>query len=118
MCNDQKRAVMGTVEWNERFTPARFTARLPWTPLTEVGEEWSTCEEAADQALLSGHALGMGIINSRGQDAGQVLVWVTEPEHADCDGLTGVSILADLDSDEVMEYDADGCLDKGKMVWQ
>ena len=122
-CNDNTDEVRSIIHWTDNTNGANFTARLPWTPISEVlGLGIDTCEEAAAIVSEVGASLSVGVINSRGQESGQVVIGVSAPGAGpvDCGDLQAVAIDAD-GTEEVLPggfYNATGCLDHGKISFQ
>ena len=121
ICNDRKDAVLSVIHWTDNANGANFTARLPWTPISELppgGIE--TCEEAAAIVNAEGASLALGIINSQGQESGEVFLGVSAPGEApfDCGDLQGVVIQAFGTQLPGGSYFAEGCLDRGKITFQ
>jgi len=121
-CNDNTDEVRSIIHWTDTTNGANFTARLPWTPISEiVGSGVATCEEAAAIVSEVGASFSVGIINSRGQESGQVGIGVTVPGATpECGDLQAVIIQA-TGTEEVLpggSYFAVGCLDRGKISFQ
>jgi hypothetical protein len=118
-CNDNTNEVRSIIHWTDTTNGANFTARLPSTPISEFGFGLVTCEQAAEIVSEEGASFSAGIINSRGQESGQVEIGVTVPGFStvDCGDLQGVIIQA-TGSEDVLpggSYFAVGCLDRGKI---
>ena len=118
-CNDNTDEVRSIIHWTDTTNGANFTARLPSTPISEIfGSEADTCEEAAAIVSDIGASFSVGIINSRGQESGTVVIGVTAPgAEPVCGGLQAVAIDADGTEDVLPggSYFAGGCLDRGKI---
>jgi len=119
ICNDRKDAVLSTIHWTDNANGANFTAHLPWTPLSEIPPGIATCEEAAAIVSTIGASFSLGIINSQGQESGAAVIGVTAPGvEAACGGLQAVAIQAEDPQLPGGSYFAQGCLDRGKIVFQ
>lgn len=121
ICNDRKDAVLSIIHWTDNANGANFTARLPWTPISEIGPAGvDTCEEAAAIVTEVGASFTLGIINSQGQESGQAVLGVSAPGEApfDCGDLQAVAIQADGTQLPGGFYSAEGCLDRGKITFQ
>lgn len=120
ICNDRKDAVLSTIHWTDNANGANFTALLPWTPISEIaGSASATCEEAAAIVSEIGASFSLGIINSQGQESGFAVIGVTAPGvEAACGGLQAVGIHAEGPELPGGSYTAQGCLDRGKIVFQ
>jgi hypothetical protein len=122
-CNDNTDEVRSIIHWTDNTNGANFTARLPWTPISEVlGLGIDTCEEAAAIVSEEGASLSVGVINSRGQESGEVIIGVSVPGAGpfNCGDLQAVAIQA-FGSEDVLpggSYFAEGCLDRGKINFQ
>ena len=118
-CNDNTDEVRSIIHWTDNTNGANFTARLPWTPISEiVGSEAATCEEAAAIVSEQGASFSVGVINSRGQESGAVAIGVTVPGATpECGDLQAVIIEAQGTEDVLPggSYLAVGCLDRGKI---
>lgn len=122
-CNDARDMVSSVVHVTDNTNGANFTARLPWTPISALfGGDITTCEEA--QAIVDdlGFSLAGGVINSKGQQSGQVVMVVSVSGAApdECGDLQGVGLQAYGTADVLPGgyYQAAGCLDHGKIVFQ
>jgi hypothetical protein len=119
-CNDNTNEVRSIFHWTDTTNGANFTARLPWTPISEVlGSGIETCEEAAEIVNDAGASLSYGLINSRGQESGEAVIGVSVPgfDSGNCGDLQVVGIEA-VGTDDVLpggSYNATGCLDHGKI---
>jgi hypothetical protein len=122
-CNDNTDEVRSIIHWTDTTNGANFTARLPWTPISEITStefgEIDTCEEAAAFVSEFGVSFSVGLINSRGQESGGVVIGVSAPGFGpvDCGALQVVGIQA-TGSEDVLpggSYSATGCLDHGKI---
>ena len=120
ICNDNTDKVRSIIHWTDTTNGANFTALLPWTPISEILDlEVDTCEEAAAIVSEVGASLSVGVINSRGQESGQVVIGVSAPGAGpvDCGDLQVVAIQA-VGTEDVLPggfYAAEGCLDHGKI---
>ena len=122
ICNDARDEVRSVIHWTDNANGANFTALLPWTPLSELAGPAATCEEAAEIVSAQGASLGVGIINSRGQDSGEAVIGVSVPgfNTEDC-GDSQVVVIQAFGNAEVLpggSYQAAGCLDRGKIRFQ
>jgi hypothetical protein len=119
-CNDNTDEMRSIIHWTDNTNGANFTARLPWTPISEVvGSAVATCEEAAEFVSEFGASFSVGVINSRGQESGDVVIGVSVPgfDPGNCGDLQVVGIQA-TGSEDVLpggSYNATGCLDHGKI---
>jgi len=122
ICNDKKDAVLSTIHWTDNANGANFTAHLPWTPLSEIPElvDVDTCEEAAAIVSEIGASFSLGLINSQGQESGAAVIGVSVPgfDTANCGDSQVVGIQAQGANLPGGSYDAVGCLDRGKIVFQ
>ena len=120
ICNDRKDAVLSTIHWTDNANGANFTAHLPWTPISEIaGAGVATCEEAAAIVSDVGVSFSLGIINSQGQESGVAAIAVSAPGAVfACGDLQEVVILAEDPQLPGGSYFAQGCLDRGKIVFQ
>jgi hypothetical protein len=121
-CNDGRNMVSSVVHWTDNTNGVNFTARLPWTPIQDVFDGVSTCEEAAAIVDESGFSVAGGIINSQGQASGEMAVAVSVPGYIPdiCGDLQAVELRA-IGTEDVLPggfYYAVGCLDHGKIVFQ
>jgi hypothetical protein len=117
-CNGNTNEVRSIIHWTDNTNGANFTARLPWTPISEL-VPFATCEEAAEFVSNTGTSASVGVINSRGQESGNVEILVSAPGEGatECGDLQSVDIHA-TGSEDVLpggSYDAIGCLDHGKI---
>ena len=117
-CNGNTNEVRSIIHWTDNTNGANFTARLPSTPISELFPV-ATCEEAAAIVSDTGTSLSVGVINSRGQESGDVLIAVSAPGEGaiECGDLQSVGIEA-TGSEDVLPggfYSATGCLDHGKI---
>lgn len=119
-CNDNTDELRSIIHWTDNTNGANFTARLPSTPISEViGSGVDTCEEGAAAVSDTGISLSVGVINSRGQESGEVVIAVSAPGAGatQCGDLQSVAIQAG-GSEDVLPggfYAAEGCLDHGKI---
>lgn len=117
-CNDNTNEVRSIIHWTDNTNGANFTARLPWTPISELFPV-ATCEEAAAIVSELGASLAVGVINSRGQESGDVTIAVSAPGEGatECGDLQSVEIAATGTEDVLPggSYNAIGCLDHGKI---
>lgn len=119
-CNNNTDEVRSIIHWTDNTNGANFTARLPSTPISEIlGSGADTCEEAAEIVSDQGASLSVGVINSRGQESGEVVIGVSVPgfDPGACGDLQVVAINA-TGSEDVLpggSYSAAGCLDHGKI---
>ena len=120
ICNDRKDAVLSTIHWTDNANGANFTAHLPWTPITQLLGAAATCEEAAAFVSTTGVSVAPGLINSQGQQSGVAGIAVSVPGagSSDCGALQTVQIHAEGPELPGGFYDAIGCLDRGKIVFQ
>jgi len=120
ICNDRKDMVLSTIHWTDNANGANFTAHLPWTPISEIaGSASATCEEAAAIVSTVGASFSLGIINSHGQESGIAFIGVSAPGSVlACGDLQRVAIHAESPELPGGFYNADGCLDRGKIVFQ
>jgi hypothetical protein len=117
-CNDRKDAVLSTFHWTDNANGANFTAHLPWTPLSAFPVP-PTCEEAAAVVSDLGFSTTVGLINSQGQPAGSAAIAVSVPGAVfECGALQEVHIQASGPELPGGSYEAAGCLDRGKIVFQ
>ena len=119
-CNNNTNEVRSIIHWTDNTNGANFTARLPSTPISEIsGSAADTCEEAAEIVSAQGASFSVGVINSRGQESGQVVIGVSAPGAGpvDCGDLQVVAIDATGTEDVLPggSYTAIGCLDRGKI---
>lgn len=121
-CNNNTNEVRSIIHWTDTTNGANFTARLPSTPISEIlGSGVSTCEEAAAIVSAQGASFSVGVINSRGQESGQVVIGVSVPGAGsgagECGDLQTVAIDATGTEDVLPggSYTAIGCLDRGKI---
>lgn len=119
-CNDNTNEVRSIIHWTDTTNGANFTARLPSTPISEIsGSAADTCEAAAAIVSGQGASFSVGVINSRGQESGQVVIGVSVPGEGDpaCGDLQTVVIQAEGTEDVLPggSYFAGGCLDRGKI---
>ena len=119
-CNDNTDELRSIIHWTDNTNGANFTARLPWTPISEVvGSAVATCEEAAEFVSEFGASFSVGVINSRGQESGDVVIGVSVPgfDPGACGDLQVVAIQATGTEDVLPggSYAAEGCLDHGKI---
>ena len=122
ICNDRKDAVLSTIHWTDNANGVNFTAHLPWTPLSEIPGfvNADTCEEAAEIVSETGASFAFGLINSQGQESGIAGIGVSAPgfNPVECGDSQIVVIDADGPALPGGSYDAAGCLDRGKIVFQ
>ena len=117
-CNNNTDEVRSIIHWTDNTNGANFTARLPSTPISELFPA-ATCEEAAQIVSDQGASFSVGVINSRGQESGEVVIGVSVPGAGpvDCGDLQIVAIQA-VGTEDVLPggfYAAAGCLDHGKI---
>jgi hypothetical protein len=118
VCNDRKDAVLSTIHWTDNANGANFTAHLPWTPISDIAPV-DTCEEAEAFVSEFGVSASTGIINSQGQASGFADIGVSAPGAViGCGALQRVFIHAESPELPGGSYQAEGCLDRGKIVFQ
>jgi hypothetical protein len=120
VCNDRKDAVLSTIHWTDNANGANFTAHLPWTPISEIFGATATCEEAAEIVSSVGASGAVGIINSQGQESGEAGIVVSAPGSGLSCGPSQqrVYIAANDPGLPGGYYQAEGCLDRGRIVFQ
>ncbi|HKV13111.1 MAG TPA: hypothetical protein VJ725_33525 [Thermoanaerobaculia bacterium] len=118
VCNDNTNEARSIIHVTDTTNGANFTARLPWTPLSEIGP-FGTCEQAAAAASSEGTAFAVGLINSRGQESGTAELTVSAPgEGFEACGDQQSVIIDATGSEDVLpggSYHAEGCLDRGRI---
>jgi hypothetical protein len=121
LCNDHKDMISGTLHWTDNTNGVSFTARLPWTPVSDIFGGVTTCEEAAAIADTEGASVNLALINTQGQQTGAAAVGVVEPGLAEQCGPSVSLVVVEADFDgtgDTLDYAAAGCLDRGKIVFQ
>jgi hypothetical protein len=122
-CNDGRNMFSSVIHWTDNTNGVNFTARLPWTPVEDLfGGDITTCEQAAAIVDELGASFGGGILNSQGQESGQVVVGVSVPGfRPDVCGDLQLVVIEAIGTADVLpggSYFAAGCLDHGKIVFQ
>jgi hypothetical protein len=127
MCNDHKDAFMSHVVWNDPTNGVQFTARTPWTSITEMTDgQFTTCDDLAawlgTEYPVEG-SMGGGVINAQGQEVGGAQIGVLKP--GEIFPPFGVDVCGGTASTVAVEaggaswgYEAVGCLDRGNIVFQ
>ena len=118
-CNNARNMVSSVIHWTDNNNEANFTARLPWTPITDFG--LNTCDEAAALRDQFGLSSTVAVINSQGEESGSALINVSAPGSvpAVCGDLQGILIMADDREGNLpgRRYQARGCLDHGRILF-
>lgn len=128
MCNNGKDALMTHLTWNDQTNGVQFTARMPWTSISEMTAGIvTTCDElvALGEEMYGNFdgTFGGGVINEKGEEVGSVQVGVLKPGEifppleVDMCGGTAPTVFIQAGGAD-FSYIALGCLDKGTIVFQ
>jgi hypothetical protein len=119
-CNSAKQTFSSVLHIMDSANNVNFTARLRATPVNAIFESGTTCENLQDTVNAIGGSISFGLITSRGQEVGSVVVGVTKPgEISECGGVAQGVVVEAVSNDNTLpgnHYQAAGCLNKGKIT--